>query len=74
MITYNVNEPLYKQTGIDEALAAPFQKCVDGLVIGRTMNLIAPRDFERHMQRAVSALLKIKEQRKLKLNPKIRIG
>jgi hypothetical protein len=67
-MTYNISEPLYKQIGIDEAIAQPYQQCLNGLLIGRTINVISPGDFDRHIHKTVSRLLKIKEQQKLQFN------
>jgi hypothetical protein len=73
-MTYNINDPLYKQMGLDEAITMPYQKFLDGLVTGRMINIIAPGDFNRHVQRTVSVLLRLKEQQKGVYNPKVKAG
>jgi hypothetical protein len=69
--TYDISIPLYKQVGIDESIALPYQQCINGLLIGRTINIIGPKDFDRHIHRTIVRLLKIKEQQQLQLGNKI---
>jgi hypothetical protein len=69
--TYDISMPLYKQVGIDESVALPYQQCINGLLIGRAINIIGPKDFDRHIHRTIVRLLKIKEQQQLQLGSKI---
>ena len=62
--TYNILQPLYRQIGIEEFIALPYQQFIDGLLIGRTLNLIMPRDFERHVHKTIIKLTKLKAQQK----------
>ena len=66
--TYNILEPLYKQIGIEEAIAFPYQQFIDGLIVGRTLNLILQGDFERHVHKTITKLTKLKNHKKF-FNP-----
>jgi hypothetical protein len=61
---YNILEPLYKQIGLEASVALPYQQFIDGLLIGRTLNLIMPKDFERHVHKTIIKLMKLKEHQR----------
>jgi hypothetical protein len=62
-MTYKINDdklPLYRQLGMPEAVVHPYQECINGLLAGRALNVIAPLDFERHVNRIITRLLRIR--------------
>jgi hypothetical protein len=61
-VAYKINDetPLYKQLDMPEAIVNPYQRCIDGLMTGRTLNMIGTHDFERHINKIINHLLRLK--------------